>query len=168
MKKNLMTIIALMVFVMMNVASIAQETDKPCPGHEKGKMAGLELTADQQTKIEALHLSLQKELLPIKNQLKEKKAHLNTLMTAEKADMTAINTTIDEIGAFKVQIMKKEAAHKQEIRKLLTDEQRIKFDLKHQGEGRGMRGKGMHGKKGVPDGCKGGAQQEPGCSKHQE
>jgi Spy/CpxP family protein refolding chaperone len=90
----------------------------------------LGLTKDQRDKMDALQTPLSKEMLPLMNQLGEKRAHLRTLQTADKADLTAINATIDEIGQLQSQMMKKRAANTQAIRKLLTDDQRIAFDMK--------------------------------------
>jgi len=88
------------------------------------------LTEDQKKKIKDLRTPLHKEILPLKNQLVEKKAHLKTLQTAEKADLKSINTTIDEMTQLQSQIMKKRAAFTQSIRAILTDEQRIEFDMR--------------------------------------
>jgi hypothetical protein len=55
--------------------------------------------------------------------------------------MTAINKTIDEISVLKTTIAKKREAHKQEVRKLLNDEQRLFFDAN---AGKRGQGKGMH------------------------
>jgi Spy/CpxP family protein refolding chaperone len=99
--------------------------------------AYLELSDEQKTSIEALKLTHQKKMLPLKNELNEKKARMKTLQTAETPDMKAINSLIDEMGAIKTKIAKEKATQHQDIRKLLTEEQRIKFDL-HAGN------KGMH------------------------
>jgi Spy/CpxP family protein refolding chaperone len=55
-------------------------------------------------------------------------AHHRTLVTAEKTDIAAINASIEKMGALKISLEKAEAAQQQEIRKLLTEEQRIKMD----------------------------------------
>ena len=87
-----------------------------------------------------LRTQLKKEILPLKNQLGEKKARMQTLETADKADMQAINALIDEIQSLQGKIMKMHASHRQEIRKMLTPEQRVDFDLK------GMRKEKRHHK----------------------
>ncbi|MDP4225926.1 MAG: hypothetical protein Q8910_06060, partial [Bacteroidota bacterium] len=69
-----------------------------------------------------------KDMMELKNKLAENQTHFRTLMTAEKPDMDAINSNIDEGMAIKGEMMKKEAAHRQDIRKLLTDEQKLAFD----------------------------------------
>ena len=60
--------------------------------------------------------------------MQEKRAKLQTLRTAKNVDMKAINNLIDEKAMLKADQMKARAAHHQEIRSLLTDEQRIIFD----------------------------------------
>jgi Spy/CpxP family protein refolding chaperone len=101
---------------------------------EKGQAKfdeSLKLTEDQKSKMADLRLALKKELLPLKNQLGEKQARMRTLETADKPDMGDINKLIDEIATIKANMAKKQAAHKQDIRKLLTDKQRIIFDDNH-------------------------------------
>lgn len=89
----------------------------------------LNLSDEQKTQLEKLRLEHQKQMLPLRNELKEKEARLETLQTADKADMKAINAVIDEIGQIKTKMAKARAAHHQDIRNLLTEEQRIKFDM---------------------------------------
>ncbi|HOY96585.1 MAG TPA: periplasmic heavy metal sensor, partial [Catalimonadaceae bacterium] len=105
-----------------------------------GKHGISNLTAEQKKKMAELRTQLKKEILPLKNQLGEKKARMQTLETADKADMQAINTLIDEIQSLQGKIMKMHASHRQEIRKMLTPEQRVDFDLK------GMRKEKRHHK----------------------
>jgi len=94
-----------------------------------GMMAAIpDLTAEQQDKIKTIHLNMMKESLPIKNKLGENKAKMKTLQTADNPDMKAINTLIDESAKLEADLKKKRAANHQEVRKLLTDEQRVIFD----------------------------------------
>jgi Spy/CpxP family protein refolding chaperone len=124
--------------------------------HEGGNCDKLNLTAEQKTQIEKLKTAHMKEMIGLKNQLQEKKAHLHTVSTVDKVDMVEVNKTIDEIGALKTEMMKKKEAHKQEVRKLLTEEQRLKFDMQHgccggdDDHGKGC-GKGMKGNAGCGD-----------------
>lgn len=89
-----------------------------------------DLNDQQKQKIEDLCLVHKKESTQIKNQLNEKQAHLKTLQGADKADMAAINKTIDEISVLKADLMKKCAQTKQSIRELLNDKQKTVFDAK--------------------------------------
>jgi Spy/CpxP family protein refolding chaperone len=80
-------------------------------------------------------------MLPLKNELGEKKAKMKTLQTANPADMKAINSLIDDMTVVKTKMSKSRAAMHQEIRKVLTEDQRIKFDMHA-----GRRGANGHGK----------------------
>jgi Spy/CpxP family protein refolding chaperone len=65
--------------------------------------------------------------------LGEKKARLRTLSTGVKVDMDKINRVIEDFGEMRTEMMKMRAQHRQDIRELLTDEQRVMFDLHHPG-----------------------------------
>jgi Spy/CpxP family protein refolding chaperone len=90
------------------------------------------LTAEQKAKVKELRLAHFKEVQPLRNQLGELKAKQKTLTTAEKPDLKLINSNIDEITKVKNQLMKSREQNHQQIRALLTDEQRMAFDT-HKG-----------------------------------
>ena len=52
--------------------------------HKPKGMHILDLTDVQKEEIKALHISLEKESLPLRNQIREKEARLKTLTTSEK------------------------------------------------------------------------------------
>ncbi len=87
-----------------------------------------DLTESQKDQIEKLRTEHLKKTLPMKNEVGEKEARLRTLTTVENVDMNKVNKTIEEIGKIKTEMAKEREAHRQEIRKLLNDEQRVKFD----------------------------------------
>lgn len=89
-----------------------------------------DLTDEQKKRIEDLQLAHMKEVNKTKAQLSEKQAHLRTLQLADKTDNAAINKTIDEITALKNDLMKKHEAHRQAVRSLLTEKQKVVFDAK--------------------------------------
>ncbi len=151
------TITAILIALLLSVNTniFAQSGKKDSHDVEKHKkfshgvekhhdgMGFLNLTDEQKSQIKKLKTANMKEMLPLKNQIAEKKAHLRTLTTADNVDMIAVNKTIDEIVSIKATMMKKHAAHKQEMRKLLNDEQRIHFDMKmskHKGHEFGKKG----------------------------
>jgi Spy/CpxP family protein refolding chaperone len=107
------------------------------------------VTQEQLEKIDALHVENLKENQQLRNQLNEKRARLRTLSTADQPDSKAIDATIDEMAALRATIQKNNMAKTQEIRKLLTDEQRVMFDARGPGKkGRGMMGAAGQGRKG--------------------
>ena len=86
------------------------------------------LTPAQIEEVKALKISMMKETLPLKNQIKEKKAHLKTLQSAQNPDMLAIQATIDDIHKVKAKVSKRKEQMFQELRKVLTKDQRVYFD----------------------------------------
>ena len=107
-----------------------------------------DLTDDQKDQIKALRTKHQKESLPMRNEIRELHAKLITLETAETPDMKAINAMIDKIAAKKAALHKLRAKHRQEVRKVLTEDQRVIFDSRM---ARGGKGNGFyrgHGKRG--------------------
>lgn len=111
------------------------------------------ITDEQKNKILQLRLSHQKEMLALRNKLNELQAHEQTLATMDNPDMNAINTNIDEMTRVQNKIMKARAAHRNQVRNLLNDEQKVWFDS-NRGKERGpKKGKGegeyrgMHGYK---------------------
>lgn len=88
----------------------------------------LNLTDDQKAKFKSIKESYEQKTQSIKLQLKEKEAHLDVLRVADKADMKAINKTVEEIGNLKIEKEKLKEAKHQELRQVLDAEQRAKYD----------------------------------------
>lgn len=128
MKNKNLVVTALFIFLAAGV--FAQKGNMPQKNNmEKGMFMKIpDLTDAQQEKIKTLRTAHMKEMLPLKNDLREKQAHLQTLQTSDKQDMNAINKQIDDIYVVKTQMTKKHAALRQEVRKILTDDQRVWFD----------------------------------------
>ncbi len=128
------TVFLLMLVLTFSGFALAQEVQKETKmDHPKGECphsqcASLQLTEEQQKKIDELKLALDKELLPLKADLKVKKAELEKLLLAEKPSKTTVEKKIDEIGALRIQIHKALVNHRLAVRELLTPEQRVKFD----------------------------------------
>jgi Spy/CpxP family protein refolding chaperone len=107
----------------------------------------LDLTEDQSAKIEKIRLDALKKTTELQNQIREKRAKLISLQTADNADMKAIDKLIDEIAALRTQIQKVNAKKHQDIRNLLTADQKVIFDknFSSRGCGHGRAGKGNRG-----------------------
>lgn len=135
----------------LNAFAQKKETGTPpdqttaAPPPRDAWMADLNLTAEQKEKMKNIHMNTAKEVKPLRSQVGEKEAHLKTLTVADKPDMMEINKTLDEISTLKNKMAKLQMAAKMEIRGLLTEEQRTKYD-EHE-EMRGKDKKGPHGKK---------------------
>ena len=89
-----------------------------------------DLSIEQQTKIDDLKLKLRKELLPLNLKLDEAKARLNSIETADAVQSMEVDAIIDQISSLQNQKMKLKARHKQDVRKLLNEKQRVDYDTK--------------------------------------
>ncbi len=114
----------------------------------RGEM--LKLTEDQKKQMPELKARFQEESTRIKNLIREKQAHVKTLVDTENRDPKDLNKTIDDLSALRGDLMKKAIEHRDAVKKILTPEQmKIWQRAAHQrmqgmapGMGRGM-GKGM-------------------------
>lgn len=94
------------------------------------KENSVKFTEDQKAKIKEIRMASYKEMKALNNQMGELKAKQRTLVTADKPDMNAINGNIDEITKVQNKMMKLKASNQQQIRALLTDEQKMQYDAK--------------------------------------
>lgn len=158
-KNTLWITVAIMAFVVFSTDVMAQRgqrnanMDEMRQGNGQGMMQNqrdfepgqpcltmLDLTLEQQEQMKSLRLSHMEQMLPIRNLRQEHRAKLQTLRTAKNVDMKAINNLIDDMADLKANQMKASEAHRQEMRTVLTDEQRILFDS--------FKGMKKHGRKG--------------------
>jgi len=142
----------LLMAVLLNVSADLFAQKGNGRGNGPGKGQGNfynnipDLTADQQSKIEQFRTAHMRSMMALRNQIGEKQAHLQTLRTADNADLNAINKTIDEMSTLRTSMMKMRELHIQNIRSILTDDQRVFFDNMKRGPGHGGRGMGQgHG-----------------------
>jgi Spy/CpxP family protein refolding chaperone len=135
------------ILLIFGLFTFTAEARKDSMRAGKSAKNDLKLNPEQREKMSQIRFAFNKEAMVLKNQMAEKRARLRILETADQADMKSIYTLIDEISSFQLQIEKRKADMKQAIRKILTPEQRLSFDLKksrqHSGKGHksGRRGK---------------------------
>ena len=153
----LLTLIAFFL-ISTAVAQPAGRQQKDCPQHSYQKTSESgehlpNLTEEQRNKMQELRIAHLKQVQPINNELKLKYAELRILTTADKTDQKAVDQKIDEIYALKTKKAKMNQAHKQSIRALLSDEQRIMFDSRQGRAGASQRTcPHEHGKRHDPPG----------------
>ena len=98
------------------------------------------LSEKQQIQVSTLKLDYKKKKYPLKTKIKQLKVELALLMTTDKPNQKAINNKIDQIVKLKAQKMRLKANHKIAVRKVLNEQQRVRFDMK-------ILKKAYHGKK---------------------
>ena len=110
--------------------------DRPMMAKQMGMS---KLTEDQQKQMAELKAKLQEETLNINNLVKEKLAHIKTLIDMENRDVKDLDKTIDELSALKGDLIKKGIAHRDAVKKILTPEQMKIWDVKAKQRMQGMR-----------------------------
>lgn len=90
----------------------------------------LNLTEGQQQKIDDLRVQHQKKMLEYRNKMAENRAGYRSLMSSYPSNIEDIDKNIDEQTHLKNQMMKERAKHIQSIRGLLTEDQRVQFDMR--------------------------------------
>lgn len=99
------------------------------------------LTDEQQEKIEALRVEHMKKRTAYRNQIHEKMAQIRTLTSGDNIDMKKAEALAEEVAALKAKMMKESLNYRNNVRNLLTDEQKVYFDSRtkrhHMGKGRG-------------------------------
>jgi Spy/CpxP family protein refolding chaperone len=116
---------------------------------------GLNLTAEQNQKIQAMRESFFKETLPLRNEMQTKQLELKTLWAQTNPDQDKILAKQKEINALRAQLQEKGTRHRLEMRKVLTPEQQAQVGAFGPGfgPGAGMRGGFGPGRGMGPGGC---------------
>ncbi len=126
------TVTALVGLALVFVFPLLAQKEDSGPGE---KACGIpNLTPEQTAKMQKLMLEHQKALLPLQTALKTKQLELRQMMI-EKADQKSLEAKIDELAKARADIQKKCLAHRNEVRGLLTDEQKKALDQKCAGMG---------------------------------
>jgi Spy/CpxP family protein refolding chaperone len=137
MKRIIPLLMMLFLFISTTDAQNRQRKPQPpntpeVPEIQNGPGRGFEnlpgLTDEQREKLKEFRISHQKEMQKIHNELAEMRAHLKTLTDDfEKPDMDEINKTIDEITSKINAEMKNRTKHMEDLKKILDDEQWMRF-----------------------------------------
>ncbi len=160
-KSNILLLGLTLILVLTPMAGFGQEAQQPqppqgkCPGQGPAKCQMMDipgLSDEQKSKIDALKTPHQQKMLEMNAEKDKLDAELTQLEIAEKPDMAKINAKIDEITGVENKMAKERSKHHQEVRALLTPEQRVAFDSR---KGCCKQGMGMnmeHGDQGGPQG----------------
>ena len=89
-----------------------------------------DLTPDQLAKIKKTDLKNMAEMTPLRNQVREKRARLATIMATIPVELKQADILADEIGKTASAILKLQIRHDQELRAILTPDQQVIFDAR--------------------------------------
>jgi Spy/CpxP family protein refolding chaperone len=116
------------------------------PGSAQAECRIPDLTEDQQEQINTLRTEHWNEMDEFRTDMRILRAEMKDLTSGSDYDVKAADKKIEEISEMKEKMMKAQLNHRDEVRSLLTDEQKVFFDKHHPGKGNGF-GKG-HGPRG--------------------
>ena len=89
-------------------------------------------TEEQREFMQKSRLETEKRLKPHQDQIRELRARHQTLVTADKADMKAIGTSLEKLAEVQLAMAGIKAEQHQQFRAQLTDEQRMMLDKRGQ------------------------------------
>ncbi|MCX6306779.1 MAG: hypothetical protein NT040_17575 [Bacteroidetes bacterium] len=89
-----------------------------------------DLTDVQLEKIKQAGLDHMKIMTPMHNQVREKKARLQTILTTTPFEIKLSDQVAEELGKIETGILKEMIRHDQELRTLLTPAQQVIFDAR--------------------------------------
>lgn len=101
----------------------------------------LNLSEDQKSKIEKLRLEHLRETKDLRNQLEIKRAELNAAMTSDQPDKKQVNSLVSEINSLRSDRFEQKINHQMQVRELLDDEQKLRFDQMKDRTKRHLRGR---------------------------
>ena len=117
-----------------------------------------DLTDEQSSQIEKLRIAHLKSMQKYRLEMSKKSIELQELRLAENMDMQAVNKVIDEKGIISNKKQKAKVSHQNDVRNLLTEEQKVNFDQTNRGMGQGCCCQGGNGRGfGKKHGCGNGA-----------
>ena len=153
-----LTLFALMlVFAGSGLAQPRPDASPAPPNPGERMMQMLNLDETQQNQIAELRLKLQKELVPLRSELKGLEGELQLAVTADQFNRGKAETLVNKISNLRGKMQLARVLHQQEVRSLLNTEQRQKFDMhllagKGHGPHGGGKGHGPHGPHDAPPG----------------
>jgi Spy/CpxP family protein refolding chaperone len=135
--KNKITALVFMFAILLSLTTMAQGQKQRLERQQKLEQyadndhhrfpAAKLLTEDQKEAIKSIRMESMKEAKTFRDLLRELKAHHQTLMTAETADMKAIYKSLDKQGELQTELSKIRAKSRIEIQSLLTEEQKLEM-----------------------------------------
>jgi len=134
MKKTVLTSALLMSLMFINISVFAQRHNGEKRDGEQRRdkiekmIEILDLNESQVDQIKSLHTQKITDIKPIKNELREKEARLITVSTVTQPNKKEVAKVVNEISSLRSEIFMIKSMNKLEVRSLLNEEQKLKFD----------------------------------------
>ena len=124
--------------ILFTATSFAQQSPKQRKHEPKQEQFGVNgkanfaheklLTDEQKEAWKEIRMESMKKAKPFRDELREVRAHYQTLMTAEKPNMSEIYVSIEKQGKLQIELSKIRAESRIRMQSLLTGEQKLKIE----------------------------------------
>jgi len=126
--KNTLTITALIVLLLTSAVAAEAQCWKSGTGGGMGPgwrsdFSGLNLTEDQQKKLDSLYQAYGKDVANLHNKLGQKQMEMNSLLLESNPDQSRVANLQKELSGLQAQTNDKRINYQVEARKILTPEQ---------------------------------------------
>ena len=119
------------------------------PGFNTEECRIPDLTQEQQDEIKALRTAHQQAMQEHRTDMRILREEMKDMTSGSDYNVKAAGKKIEEITSLKEKMMKARLAHRNSVRELLTDEQKVVLDSHRPGRGMGFgKGHGPHGRRG--------------------
>lgn len=126
MRKRIVLLSVAILLISVGMLTARQKRDGDGP---QRMMRMLELTESQESQILDLKLDHEKQILPLRTELKGLRTKMKMELTTEKFNENKVSNLIDQMSNLQKKIHMKRVFHQRAVRDILTEEQRKKFDL---------------------------------------
>jgi Spy/CpxP family protein refolding chaperone len=133
----------------------AQGPDKRDRTDGMDRMAArLELTADQRTRIEAIHEKEETAARDLRKEQRRAEHALDGLLLEDQPNAKRLREAVEKVGAIRTQMRWQHFERQLAVREILTPEQRDLLPMRGEGKSHGMRGREgrRHGDRGLEHG----------------
>jgi Spy/CpxP family protein refolding chaperone len=128
--KNTLTITALIVLLVISAVAAEAQWWKSGTGAGRGRglgwrsdFSGLNLTEDQQKKLDSLYQTYGKDVAKLHNKLGQKQLEMNSLLLEPNPDQSKVTNLQKEVSGLQSNLDNKSISYQLEARKILTPEQ---------------------------------------------
>lgn len=129
--------LSILAFVIL-LATTANVFSQRGNQNNRGACLFPDLTEEQEAKLSELRTQQLEASTQHRATMDELRAKKRTLSIADNPNMNEINSLIDQMESLRADHLKKNEAHRQAVRSVLTPEQRAEFDSRHQVRPRGQ------------------------------
>jgi Spy/CpxP family protein refolding chaperone len=145
MKKKIILFSLTILLISVGLLSADPRKDGDGPRH---MMRMLELTESQESQILDLKLEHEKQILPLRTELRELRTQMKLEITADSFNKNQVSKIMDQMSNLQKEIRMKRVTHQRSVRDILTEEQRKKFDLRILSRGEKGKGHSKHDHRG--------------------